>query len=79
MTQEVSSTSFRHFIIVWIGQFASIIGSSMTSFAISLWAWELTGKATTLTLVSFFTFLPSILIAPVAGLIIDRLWFINLS
>jgi len=72
MTQEVSSTSFRHFIIVWIGQFVSIIGSSMTSFAISLWAWELTGKATTLTLVSFFTFLPSILIAPVAGLIIDR-------
>lgn len=38
MTTEISAKSFRNFIIVWIGQLVSIIGSSMSSFAISLWA-----------------------------------------
>ena len=72
MTKEIVSASIRNFIIVWIGQLVSTIGSSMTSFAISIWAWEITGQATTLTLVGFFTLLPSILIAPISGVIVDR-------
>jgi MFS family permease len=44
----------------------------MTSFAIKIWAWELTGQATALALVGFFTFLPSILITLFAGIIVDR-------
>ncbi|MBD2165570.1 MFS transporter [Calothrix membranacea FACHB-236] len=72
MTQQPNSASMRHFLIVWLGQLISTIGSSMTSFAIEIWAWEITGKATTLTLVGFFSLLPSIIITPISGVIVDR-------
>ncbi|MBF2066672.1 MAG: MFS transporter [Calothrix sp. C42_A2020_038] len=65
-------TSMRNFFIVWLGQMVSTIGSSMTSFAIEIWAWEITGKATTLAMVGFFSLLPGIFITPISGLIVDR-------
>ncbi|MEM8545808.1 MAG: MFS transporter [Cyanobacteria bacterium P01_H01_bin.119] len=45
----------------------------MTEFALTLWAWEVTGSATALALVGFFSRLPRIPITLVAGLIVDRL------
>lgn len=72
MTQPTSSTSLRTFMIVWSGQLVSIIGSRMTGFATTIWAWEVTGLATSLSLVYFFTQLPSVLITPFAGVIVDR-------
>ncbi len=33
------------FILVWVGQFFSMNGSFMTSFALGIWAWEKTGSA----------------------------------
>lgn len=62
----------RKFILVWSGQTASIIGSQMTSFAMTIWAWEITGHATALALFGLFNQLPRILIAPFAGVIVDR-------
>jgi MFS family permease len=44
----------------------------MTQFAITIWAWELTGEATALALVWFFTFAPSVLLSPFAGTLVDR-------
>ncbi|WP_414620441.1 MFS transporter [Calothrix sp. CCY 0018] len=72
MNLENISPGLRKFFIVWLGQFVSTIGSSMTSFAIEIWAWEITGKATTLTLVGFFGLLPRLIIAPISGIIVDR-------
>ncbi|KOP26791.1 MFS transporter [Hapalosiphon sp. MRB220] len=72
MPQQPNPASMRNFMIVWLGQLVSTIGSSMTSFAIEIWAWEITGKATTLTLVGFFSLLPSIIITPISGVIVDR-------
>ncbi|MBW4417605.1 MAG: MFS transporter [Myxacorys californica WJT36-NPBG1] len=62
----------RTFLIIWLGQLVSTFGSRMTSFAIQIWAWELTGQATALALVGFFSALPSIFVMFFAGLIIDR-------
>lgn len=62
----------RDFLVVWLGQLVSTIGSNMTGFAIEIWAWEITGKATTLSLVAFFSLLPSIIITPISGVIVDR-------
>lgn len=62
----------RTFIIIWAGQLASTIGSYMTEFALTLWAWEMTGSATALALVGFFSQLARIPITLVAGLIVDR-------
>ncbi|MBC6430912.1 MFS transporter [Nostoc sp. HG1] len=72
MSKNIESAKLRNFIIVWIGQFVSSLGSSMTSFATTIWAWEVTGEATSLTLVGFFYLLPTIFIAPISGVIVDR-------
>jgi MFS transporter, DHA3 family, macrolide efflux protein len=60
------------FIILWLGQTVSIIGSSMTAFAFTIWVWELTHQATALALFGFFIQVPQVLIAPIAGVIVDR-------
>lgn len=62
----------RTFIIIWFGQLVSTIGSYMTEFALSIWAWQLTGSATALALVGFFSQLPRIPITLFAGVIVDR-------
>lgn len=62
----------RTFTRIWFGQLVSTIGSFMTEFALILWAWNLTGSATALALVGFFSQLPRIPISFVAGIIVDR-------
>lgn len=72
MPETHKLTSMQTFSIVWVGQLFSTVGSYMTAFALTLWAWELTGQATTLALVAFFTQIPQFAIALVAGIIVDR-------
>lgn len=60
------------FSIIWIGQLVSTLGTGMTRFAITIFAWQLTGEATTLALVGFFAFGPTVLLSPFAGAIVDR-------
>ena len=62
----------RAFIVFWIGQVVSLMGSAMTWFAFTLWVWQKTGQATSLSTVSFLAFLPSILFMPIAGTFVDR-------
>ncbi|MBE9079860.1 MFS transporter [Romeria aff. gracilis LEGE 07310] len=62
----------RTFTLIWFGQLVSTIGSYMTGFALTLWAWDLTGSATALALLGFFSQLPRIPVTLVAGLIVDR-------
>lgn len=54
MTHPTQPTSLRAFTIVCIGQVATLLGSNMTSFAIIIWAWRLTGEATPLSLLALF-------------------------
>jgi MFS transporter, DHA3 family, macrolide efflux protein len=72
MTQKTSSSSMTNFMIVWSGQLISNIGSTMTTFAINIWTWELTNQVTSLALVDFFSLLPSIFFTPFSGIIVDR-------
>lgn len=44
----------------------------MTQFALTIWVWEFTGKATAIALFSFFFQLPQIFVALFAGLLVDR-------
>jgi MFS transporter, DHA3 family, macrolide efflux protein len=60
------------FIILWIGQLASTIGSSMTYFAITLWVWQQSESVTAIALLTFFFQLPQIGVAVFSGLIVDR-------
>jgi MFS family permease len=63
---------FSAFLVVWVGQIVSLIGTGVTRFAFTIWAWQVTGTATALALVGFFSFTPAILISPIAGALIDR-------
>jgi MFS transporter, DHA3 family, macrolide efflux protein len=60
------------FTIVWFGQLVSLLGSAMSWFAFTIWAWQTTGKATALALVSFFSLGPTLLLSPLAGALVDR-------
>lgn len=51
---------------------SSAIGTEMTQFALILWIWQLTQETTAIALLSFFFQVPQILLALLAGLIIDR-------
>lgn len=65
-------TGMRAFTMVWAGQVVSLLGTAMTQFALTVWAYELTGSATALALVAFFSFGPSVLFSPFAGALVDR-------
>lgn len=62
----------RSFTIIWAGQVVSLLGSAMTQFALTVWAYELTGSATALALAAFFAFAPGVVFSPVAGALVDR-------
>jgi len=62
----------RTFIILWSGQLVSTIGTYMSGFALELWAWEVTGSATSLALIGFFFQVPRIIINLASGVIVDR-------
>jgi len=60
------------FSVVWVGQAVSLLGTEMTAFALTIWAYELTGKATALALAAFFHVTPLLIFSPIAGAIVDR-------
>jgi len=72
MAQKTQPTGMRTLALVSVGQLISIIGTLMTGFALTFWAFEETGRATELALVGFFTFAPMMLLGPVAGALVDR-------
>jgi MFS family permease len=63
----------RTFLVIWLGQFVSRVGTAMTRFALLIWAYEQTGAVTTVALLGFFGFLPYVLLSPIAGVWVDRL------
>jgi len=65
-------TGMIGFTVIWIGQMFSLLGTSMTAFAITIWAWEVTQEVTVLTLIGVFSFAPTILMSPIAGALVDR-------
>lgn len=64
--------TMRSFLIVWLGQIISLIGSGLTSFALGVWIFERTQQATPFALTVLAANLPRILLLPVAGALADR-------
>ena len=60
------------FTAIWTGQVLSFLGTGMTQFAMTIWAWQKTGQATALALAGVCAFAPVILVSPIAGAIVDR-------
>ena len=66
----------RTFLIVWIGQVVSLLGSKLTEFALGFWildqTYQDTGTITQFALTILFMYLPKVIISPIAGVLIDR-------
>jgi hypothetical protein len=52
--REAAPSGMRAFVIVWFGQVISLFGTAMTAFALTIWAWRVTGSPQALALVGFF-------------------------
>lgn len=65
-------TGMRSFLVVWLGQLVSVLGTTMTAFALQIWVYTETGSVSSLALVSLAFALPSTIISPFAGALVDR-------
>jgi MFS transporter, DHA3 family, macrolide efflux protein len=66
------NVGMRTFFVVWGGQLVSILGTTMTAFALQIWVFTETGSVTSLALVSLSFALPSTVVSPFAGALVDR-------
>ena len=60
------------FFTIWTGQALSLVGSRIAMFALIWWLTDTTGSATVLALATLFAMLPTIVLGPVAGALVDR-------
>jgi DHA3 family macrolide efflux protein-like MFS transporter len=71
MTEE-KPNGVRAFGLVWLGQLISLVGSGLTSFALGVWVYQKTGSVTQFAGIAFFGALPGLIVAPMAGVLVDR-------
>lgn len=64
--------NFKKYIVLWLSQSVSQLGSSMTSFALVLWAYEQSRSALSVSLLSFCNYVPYILVSMFVGAFVDR-------
>jgi MFS family permease len=62
----------REFLILWGSQTVSLLGTTMTNYAVIIWVYGQNGSALQLALMSVFTLIPSILFGFIAGAISDK-------
>lgn len=63
--------NFKKYIVLWLSQCVSQLGSSMTSFALVLWAYEQSRSALSVSLMSFCDYVPYILVSLFVGAFVD--------
>ncbi|HTJ70951.1 MAG TPA: MFS transporter [Actinospica sp.] len=60
------------FYLIWVGQLASLLGTTMAQFAFVIHSWASGGHATTVVGLLLAGFLPRMLLSPLAGTLVDR-------
>lgn len=63
----------KNFRLLMLGKVVSLIGSRVQNFALSLYVLGLTGSATKFASVLAVTFIPDLILGPIAGVFVD--WF----
>lgn len=64
--------TFKKYIILWLSQSVSGLGSSMTGFALVLWAYGQSHSAMSVSLMSFCNYVPYVFLSLFVGAFIDR-------
>ncbi len=69
----MTQASFRPFTILLIAQSISLFGSSLTGFALGIWAYREIGSVTIYSMIALANILPMVLLSPLAGAVVDRM------
>lgn len=73
LTRRFPALASRDFLIFWIGQFISLIGTWMQSTTLPYLAYRLSGRPLDLGLLGFSSTLPTLLLALPGGVLVERL------
>lgn len=73
ITAEWDDTNWKaRFFTIWGGQAISLFGSRLVQFALIWWLTQETGSATVLAIASLIGLLPTVILGPFAGALVDR-------
>lgn len=72
MKNNTFSKDFHRFLILWASQGVSAMGTAMTNYALVIWIYGQNGTASSVTLLTLSSFLPTILFRFFAGAAADR-------
>ena len=64
--------TLKKYIILWLSQSVSGLGSSMTGFALVLWAYGQSNSAMSVSMMSFCNYVPYVILSLFAGVFVDR-------
>ncbi len=64
--------SVKAFLMVTMCLIIATIGTSITGFALGIWVFQQTGSISNYATISLFAIIPTILLLPVAGAVVDR-------
>ena len=65
-------SNLRNFMLFWVGQSVSEIGTRLTGFGLSIWVYQTTHVVTQVSIVLFVTTIPGVIITPFLGALVDR-------
>lgn len=72
MNEVKTDAGFKKFLVIWMGDLISNIGTGMTAFGLGVFVWQLTKSALDVAMVEMAALLPMILFSPAAGVLADR-------
>ncbi len=82
MLKPLKMEGMSIFVLVWLGQLVSLLGSSISNFALDVWVYQQSASITQLSFLILFTTLPLVVISPFAGILVDnwnRRWVMIIS
>ena len=69
---ENPTEGMKGFLVIIAGQVVSVLTSSMTGFALTIYVFEETASATALGLMGTSFLVPFLIFSPIAGAMVDR-------
>jgi MFS family permease len=67
-----AAQGFRSFMLIWAAQLVARVGNGLTPFGLSVYVYQQTGLSTSVAVVTMAGFLPAMLLAPLGGVLADR-------
>ncbi|MFE3460044.1 MFS transporter [Nocardiopsis aegyptia] len=67
-----AARGFRSFLLIWAAQLVARVGNGLTPFGLSVYVYQQTGLSTSVAVVTMAGFLPAMLLAPLGGVLADR-------